>query len=74
MAATPGIPNGLSIDARTYAAPDPHAPVVDGKDIFRTVTERALRGVTVHWVEDIGWAHLGGGEVHCTTNAWRAVG
>jgi protein-arginine deiminase len=73
VAATPGIPNGLSIDAHTFAAPDPHAPVVDGRDLFKTVTERALRGVDVHWVEDIGWAHLGGGEVHCTTNAWRAV-
>jgi protein-arginine deiminase len=73
VAATPGIPNGLSIDARTFAAPDPHAPVVGGADIFRAATERALRGVRVHWVEDIGWAHSGGGEVHCTTNAWRAV-
>ncbi|MFI7677619.1 protein-arginine deiminase family protein [Actinophytocola sp. NPDC049390] len=74
VAATPGIPNGLSIDAHTFAAPDPHAPVVDGEDIFQSVTERALRGVDVHWVEDQGWAHLGGGEVHCTTNAWREVG
>jgi protein-arginine deiminase len=73
VAATPGIPNGLSVDARTFAAPDPHAPVVHGRDLFKTVTERALRGVDVHWVEDLGWAHLGGGEVHCTTNAWRAV-
>jgi protein-arginine deiminase len=73
MAATPGIPNGLSVDAQTFAAPDPHAPVVNGEDIFKTVTERALRGVHVHWVEDVNWAHLGGGEVHCTTNAWRAV-
>jgi protein-arginine deiminase len=73
VAATPGIPNGLSVDARTFAAPDPHAPVVDGRDLFKAVTERALRGVDVRWVEDIGWAHLGGGEVHCTTNAWRAV-
>lgn len=74
VAATPGIPNGLSIDAQTFAAPDPHAPVIDGVDIFQRVTERALRGVDVRWVEDLGWAHLGGGEVHCTTNAWREVG
>jgi protein-arginine deiminase len=73
VAATPGIPNGLSVDAQTFAAPDPHAPVVDGRDIFQSVTERALRDVHVHWVEDLGWAHQGGGEVHCTTNAWRAV-
>jgi protein-arginine deiminase len=73
MAATPGIPNGLSVDAQTFAAPDPHGPVVHGTDLFKAVTERALRGVHVHWVEDVGWAHLGGGEVHCTTNAWRAI-
>ena len=73
VAATPGIPNGLSVDAQTFAAPDPHAPVIHGRDIFQAVSERALRGVHVHWVEDIGWAHRGGGEVHCTTNAWRAV-
>jgi protein-arginine deiminase len=73
VAATPGIPNGLSVDARTFAAPDPHAPVVGGRDLFQAVTERALRGVRVHWVEDLNWAHRGGGEVHCTTNAWRQV-
>jgi protein-arginine deiminase len=73
VAATPGIPNGLSVDAQTFAAPDPHAPVVNGEDIFQRVTEQALTGVAVHWVEDIGWAHRGGGEVHCTTNAWRAI-
>jgi protein-arginine deiminase len=73
VAATPGIPNGLSVDAHTFAAPDPHAPVVNGQDIFKAVTERAADGVDVHWVEDISWAHRGGGEVHCTTNAWRSV-
>jgi protein-arginine deiminase len=62
------------IDDQVYAAPDPHAPVVGGTDILKAVTERALRDVTVRWFEDTGWAHLGGGEVHCTTNAWREVG
>lgn len=74
VSATPGIPNGLSIDAQTFAAPDPHAPLVNGEDIFQKVTEQALNGVNIRWVEDIGWAHRGGGEVHCTTNAWRLVG
>ncbi|MEV0375408.1 protein-arginine deiminase family protein [Streptomyces sp. NPDC050636] len=27
----------------------------------------------VHWVEDFSWAHVGGGEVHCATNALREV-
>ena len=73
LAYSPGIPNGISFDERTFAAPDPHGPVVDGRDIFQVATERALRGngVRVRWVEDLGWAHYGGGEVHCTTNAWR---
>ncbi|MGN9907848.1 protein-arginine deiminase family protein [Phytohabitans sp. LJ34] len=73
VALTPGIPNGLSLTARDFAAPDPHGPVVDGRDLFRATTERALArgGVRVHWVEDLFWAHFGGGEVHCTTNAWR---
>jgi len=73
MALSPGIPNGLSVDARTFAAPDPHGPEVKGRDLFRDATERALRanGVRVRWVADLQWAHFGGGEVHCTTNAWR---
>ncbi|MFF0870099.1 protein-arginine deiminase family protein [Nonomuraea sp. NPDC003560] len=72
---TPGIPNGLSVNAREFAAPDPHGPRVGGADVFRRATEQALaaQGVRVRWVEDYAWAHRGGGEVHCTTNAWRAV-
>ncbi|RZS43462.1 protein-arginine deiminase (PAD) [Herbihabitans rhizosphaerae] len=27
----------------------------------------------IHWVEDFAWAHQGGGEVHCTTNAFRDI-
>jgi len=73
VALTPGIPNGVSLDARTLAAPDPHGPKANGVDVFRAATELALRqtGVRVRWVEDLRWAHFGGGEVHCTTNALR---
>ncbi|WBQ05630.1 protein-arginine deiminase family protein [Kribbella sp. CA-293567] len=72
-ARTPGLVNGLSLTARDFAAPDPHGPKVGGRDVFRQATERAMRrnGVRVHWVEDFFWAHLGGGEVHCATNALR---
>lgn len=72
-AMTPGLVNGLSLTGRDFAAPDPHGPKVRGRDIFRQATERALgtNGVRVHWVEDFFWAHLGGGEVHCATNALR---
>jgi protein-arginine deiminase len=72
-ALTPGIPNGLSLTAGSFAAPDPHGPRVGGQDLFRVATEEALarNRVRVHWVEDLYWAHFGGGEVHCVTNAWR---
>jgi protein-arginine deiminase len=73
VALTPGIPNGISLTAESFAAPDPHGPRVDGRDLFRVATEEALarNRVRVHWVEDLFWAHFGGGEVHCVTNAWR---
>ncbi|NEA36442.1 protein-arginine deiminase family protein [Streptomyces sp. SID13031] len=72
-ASTPGLVNGLSLTGRDFAAPDPHGPKVGGRDIFGQATERALgrNGVRVYWVEDFFWAHLGGGEVHCATNALR---
>lgn len=72
-AMTPGLVNGLSLTGRDFAAPDPHGPKVHGRDVFRQATERSLgrNGVRVHWVEDFFWAHLGGGEVHCATNALR---
>ncbi|GAB2774648.1 protein-arginine deiminase family protein [Amycolatopsis magusensis] len=71
VALAPAVTNGLSVTPGRYAAPDPHGPVVHGRDLFKEATERALRGIRVAWVEDVFWAHVGGGEVHCTTNAWR---
>jgi protein-arginine deiminase len=70
---TPGIPNGLSLTAREFAAPSPYGPVVGGHDLFRQATESVLaeQGVHVRWVADLSWAHLLGGEVHCATNALR---
>jgi protein-arginine deiminase len=70
---TPGIPNGLSLTAGEFAAPDPHGPVVGGHDLFRQAARSALaaQGVRVRWVADLSWAHLLGGEVHCATNALR---
>ncbi|MET9275440.1 protein-arginine deiminase family protein [Kribbella sp. NPDC003557] len=72
-AMTPGLVNGLSITDREFAAPAPHGPRLQGRDVLRQSAERALgrNGVRVHWVEDFFWAHLGGGEVHCATNALR---
>ncbi|MGK5728878.1 protein-arginine deiminase family protein [Streptomyces sp. URMC 124] len=75
IALSPALANGLSLTARDFAAPSPHGPRVAGRDLFRAETERALAGggVRVHWVENFSWAHLGGGEVHCATNALREV-
>jgi len=69
VADTAGIPNGISLTARSFAAPDPQVSE------FREATERVLasHGVRVHWIDDMRWAHNGGGEVHCTTNAFRDV-
>ncbi|GAB3827668.1 hypothetical protein GCM10028799_50880 [Kribbella italica] len=72
-AMTPGLVNGLSLTDRQFAAPDPQGPKVRGVDVFKATAERALRrtGVRVHWVDNFFWSHLGGGEVHCATNALR---
>ncbi|GAA0575972.1 hypothetical protein HPO96_15690 [Kribbella sandramycini] len=72
-ALTPGLVNGLSLTDRHFAAPDPHGPKLNGRDLFRHTAERALarNGVRIHWVENFFWSHLGGGEVHCATNALR---
>ncbi|WP_171171943.1 protein-arginine deiminase family protein [Streptomyces sp. I05A-00742] len=75
MALSPALANGLSLTARDFAPPAPHGPRVGGRDLFRDEAERRLaaKGVRTHWVEDFSWAHLGGGEVHCATNALRQV-
>lgn len=75
VAVTPALANGLSLTSRDFAAPVPHGPRVAGRDLFRDEAERRLtaNGVRVHWVENISWAHLNGGEVHCATNALREV-
>ncbi|MCD9141419.1 protein-arginine deiminase family protein [Streptomyces albireticuli] len=75
IALSPALANGLSLTARDFAAPAPHGPRVAGRDLFRAETERALAtgGVRVRWVENFSWAHLGGGEVHCATNALREI-
>ncbi|MFI5691341.1 protein-arginine deiminase family protein [Kribbella sp. NPDC051586] len=70
-AMTPDLVNGLSLTDREIALPDPHGPRLNGRDVFRQAADQALSGIRVHWVEDFFWAHLGGGEVHCATNALR---
>ncbi|MBX7114815.1 MAG: protein-arginine deiminase domain-containing protein [Myxococcaceae bacterium] len=76
LAYQPGTVNGLYVKDNLFASPDPHGPLVDGKDIFKTQLEMALStvGVNVAWVEDWDLYHREAGEVHCGTNTLRDVG
>lgn len=75
VAYQPGMVNGIYLNDSHFAAPDPHGPVIEGKDIFKSAMESALAplGITVHWVEDWDTYHRQLGEVHCGTNATRKV-
>lgn len=71
----PGMVNMLVIDDRTLAIADPFGPVIDGKDIFKAHVEASLEplGYSIHWVDDWYLYHIALGEVHCATNATRAI-
>jgi protein-arginine deiminase len=75
LAHQPGTVNLFVIDERTVAVPDPHGPVINGKDLFKTQLETALAPyqVRVQWVENWNLYHRAAGEVHCGTNAMRAI-
>ena len=76
LAYMPGTVNGLYFKDNAFAAPDPHGPVINGKDIFKDQMETALAplGISVVWVEDWDLYHRLAGEVHCGTNSRRDVG
>ncbi|MEV6265687.1 protein-arginine deiminase family protein [Kribbella sp. NPDC051936] len=59
-----GTAGGRARSARAAAGRPGCLPQAAGRALGRN-------GVRVHWVEDFFWAHLGGGEVHCATNALR---
>ncbi len=75
VAYVPGMINGIMLANNHFGAPDPHGPVILGKDVFKTYVEDALadRNVTVHWVEDWYLYHILDGEVHCGSNTKRVV-
>lgn len=75
LAYVPGIVNGVSLGRGRFAAPDPHGPLVNGKDAFRKVMEDLLapRQITVNWVEDWDLYHREAGEVHCGSNVRRTI-
>jgi protein-arginine deiminase len=76
VAYIPAIVNGIAISDKVYFAPDPHGPVIGGKDIFKAAFEASMTtwGITVYWVEDWDLFHALDGEIHCATNADRVVG
>ncbi len=75
LAYQPGTVNGLYYAEDTFAAPDPHGPVINGKDIFKDQFETALAtiGLKVVWIEDWDLYHRLSGEVHCGTNSKRGL-
>jgi protein-arginine deiminase len=75
LAHQPGTVNLYVIDDKTVAVPNPHGPVINGRDIFQKQLEDALApyGYTVKWVENWNLYHRMAGEVHCGTNATRAI-
>jgi protein-arginine deiminase len=75
LAYQPGTVNSLYLAFDTFAAPDPHGPVINGKDIFKDQLETALSavGIKVVWIEDWDLYHRLSGEVHCGTNSKRGL-
>jgi protein-arginine deiminase len=75
IAYQPGIVNGLYMTDKDFVAPKPHGPVIDGKDLFEEALTNALAplGVKAHFAEDWDDYHRMLGEVHCGTNATRAI-
>ncbi len=69
----PGAVNGIVLGGGRYLAPDPHGPLIGGKDIFRQATVAAYRsaGITARFIDDWYTYHIGMGEVHCGTNTLR---
>lgn len=75
VAYQPGMVNGLYLSPDHFVAPNPHGPQIEGQDIFAVAmqTKLAALGVTVHFAEDWDLYHRALGEVHCGTNATRAI-
>lgn len=75
IAYQPGTVNGLYLASNRFAAPDPHGPVIDGKDMFKEALSVPLAkiGITVDWVEDWDAYHRNFGEVHCASNTSRQI-
>jgi len=75
LAYQPGTVNALYYAQDTFAAPDPHGPIINGVDIFKDQLETALAAINIKvvWVEDWDLYHRLSGEVHCGTNSKRGL-
>lgn len=75
LAHQPGTVNLFVLDDHNVVVPDPHGPLINGKDLFKTHLEDALApyGYTVRWLDDWNLYHRMAGEVHCGTNAFRSI-
>jgi protein-arginine deiminase len=75
VAYQPGTVNGIYLANNVFASPNPHGPVINNSDIFKSQLSTALApyGVSVHWVEDWDLYHRLLGEVHCGSNVTRSV-
>jgi protein-arginine deiminase len=71
----PGTVNLLALSRTRVVAPDPHGPLIDGVDPFKRQLEEALaeHGIEVTWIDAWDLYHRQLGEVHCGTNASRAI-
>ena len=69
---TPNMVNSLLV-GNTFIVPDPHGPLVDGKDVLLEAVKDRLEpiGCRVVAIDDFYPYHRWGGEVHCGTNATR---
>jgi protein-arginine deiminase len=75
VAFQPGTVNGMYVNHTIFAPPKPHGPVIASVDIFQQHMVNALApyGVNVYFVEDWDLYHRLLGEVHCGSNATRAI-
>jgi protein-arginine deiminase len=75
VAQQPGLVNGVYIADGHFVAPDPHGPMIEGKDILKEAMVAAVApyGVKVHFAEDWDDYHAALGEVHCGTNTLRKI-
>jgi protein-arginine deiminase len=75
FAETANMVNGLLL-GNDYIVPDPHGPLVDGKDVLLQAVKDRLEplGCRVVPLDCFYPYHRWGGEIHCGTNATRRTG